>query len=35
MYIYYDAYWVEVGSSSESGAVSTDVALSNSWWLGV
>jgi hypothetical protein len=35
MYLYYDSYWVEVGSSSQSGAVSTDVALSNSWWLGV
>ena len=35
MYLYYDSYWVEVGSSSQSGMVSTDVALSNSWWLGV
>jgi hypothetical protein len=35
MYLYYDSYWVEVGSSSQSGAVSTDVALSNSWWPGV
>lgn len=35
-YIYYDSAWVEIGgSSSQSGAVSTDVALSNSWWLGV
>ena len=34
-YIYYDSYWIEIGGSSSSGVISTDVALSNSWWLGV
>jgi hypothetical protein len=34
-YIYYDSYWVEIGNSGSSGIISTEVALSNSWWLGV
>jgi len=34
-YIYYDSTWVEIGAQTMTGAVSTDVALSNSWWLGV
>lgn len=35
MYIYYDAFWVEIGGNSSGAVLSTDVALSNSWWLGV
>ncbi len=34
-YIYYDSFWIELGDNGSSGIVSTDVALSNSWWLGV
>jgi hypothetical protein len=34
-YIYYSSAWIEIGDSTPSGTVSTDVALSNSWWLGV
>lgn len=34
-YIYFDNFWVEVGGTTATGMVSTDVALSNSWWLGV
>jgi hypothetical protein len=34
-YIYYDSYWIEIGGSSSNGVLSTDTALSNSWWLGV
>jgi hypothetical protein len=35
MYVYYDSFWVEIGGSSSGAVLSTDVALSNSWWLGV
>jgi len=34
-YIYYSSAWIEIGDNSSTGIVSTDVALSNSWWLGV
>lgn len=34
-YIYFDSYWIEVGNTTSTAPVSTDVALSNSWWMGV
>ena len=34
-YVYYDSFWVEIGGNASGGLVSTSVALSNSWWLGV
>ena len=34
-FVYYGSAWVEIGDSSSSGNVSTNVSLSNSWWLGV
>lgn len=36
MYVYYDSFWIEVGASPLTNqTITTDVALSNSWWLGV
>lgn len=35
MYIYYDSAWVEFNNGSGSVPITTDVALSNSWWLGI
>lgn len=35
MYAYYDSYWVEFNTATVASPVSTDVALSNSWWMGV
>jgi hypothetical protein len=35
MYIYYDSFWVEFNGSGSSVPISTDVILSNTWWLGV
>jgi hypothetical protein len=34
-YVYYDSFWIEIGGTSSGSIISTDVALSNSWWLGV
>jgi hypothetical protein len=35
MYVYYDSSWVEFNGSGSSAPISTDVILSNTWWLGV